>query len=517
MATLLPEGKQSFANSAGAPLVGGKIYTYNAGTSTPRPTYQDAAATVPNTNPVILDARGEALVFWSGAYKVVLKDAADVTVWTVDNVVDSARQAIDLTNTLRAELFASSGASLVGFLPLGAGAVPSTVQTELRRWAFAEQFGAVGNGIADDTAAINNGVAYLASIKGGDLLFKSKVYGIAGTVTVTSSAVGLVGDGAEAYITGDFGTTFKRIGTSNTPMVVYDRVDAPKFKGIAVDCSNVANVGVRAIGTKLGQFVGFTIKDFTAVGFYGLCGSVAGEWASGNLVQNFLITSTNNGVDGLLLDGDAASNNDWFNNTFQNGLIQVNKTTLESHAGNLGFCDSNSFHEVDFTIGTGTGTAKGVLFNAGTRTLFPQNNNFYGCSVHTAVVNEPGANRIGKNFMFLFPTKDGETIPAHPQLLGMTDDGQYFGQVFEVKRDGSRLRLSPYSADRSYDILANANDVTDAGLQIIRRVAGVDTVIFQIDQNGDSYVRITGVGLRQVLAGAADSAGAGFKTLRVAN
>lgn len=86
MAVLLPEGKQSYTNGTGAPLVGGKLYTYDAGTTTPRATYSDSAGVTPNANPTILDARGEATVFWNGSYKVVLKDSADVTIWTQDNV-----------------------------------------------------------------------------------------------------------------------------------------------------------------------------------------------------------------------------------------------------------------------------------------------------------------------------------------------------------------------------------------------------------------------------------------------
>ena len=95
MATLLPEGKQSFTDDAGNPLVGGKLYTYDAGTNTPRPTFVDATGTIPNTNPVILNARGEATVFWDGSYKAVLKDANDVTIWTVDNIRDINRMVVD--------------------------------------------------------------------------------------------------------------------------------------------------------------------------------------------------------------------------------------------------------------------------------------------------------------------------------------------------------------------------------------------------------------------------------------
>lgn len=68
-------------------LVGGKLYTYSAGTTTAKPTYADAALTSANSNPVILDARGEAIIYLAaGGYKFVLKDANDVTIWTVDNI-----------------------------------------------------------------------------------------------------------------------------------------------------------------------------------------------------------------------------------------------------------------------------------------------------------------------------------------------------------------------------------------------------------------------------------------------
>lgn len=123
MATLLPEGKQSFTDGAGMPLVGGKLYTYDAGTSTPRPTYSDAAGTIPNTNPVVLDARGEATVFWQGAYKAVLKDASGVTVWTVDHVLDGgAALALDLLDTAP-----GNGAVLVGSNDGAGGTLWTTV------------------------------------------------------------------------------------------------------------------------------------------------------------------------------------------------------------------------------------------------------------------------------------------------------------------------------------------------------------------------------------------------------
>ena len=91
MANLAPVFKQQFFDSNGDPLVGGKLYSYAAGTTTPKGTFKDRDAAVANTNPIILDARGECDVWIYGSYKFVLKDSNDVTQWTVDKVSGEAQ------------------------------------------------------------------------------------------------------------------------------------------------------------------------------------------------------------------------------------------------------------------------------------------------------------------------------------------------------------------------------------------------------------------------------------------
>jgi hypothetical protein len=83
-----PAPKLQFFDNNGAPLAGGKLYTYEAGTTTPTPTYGNKAGTTVNTNPIILDARGEAEVWLDTLVlvKYVLKDATDVEIYTVDNM-----------------------------------------------------------------------------------------------------------------------------------------------------------------------------------------------------------------------------------------------------------------------------------------------------------------------------------------------------------------------------------------------------------------------------------------------
>lgn len=87
MAVITPTAKTQFIGADGQPLVGGKLYTYAAGTTTPQPTYTDSTGATANPNPVILDSRGEANV-WLGesTYKFKLTDANDVEIWTVDYI-----------------------------------------------------------------------------------------------------------------------------------------------------------------------------------------------------------------------------------------------------------------------------------------------------------------------------------------------------------------------------------------------------------------------------------------------
>ena len=88
MASLSPLPKLQFFGTDGLPLVGGKLYTYAAGTTTPIATYTDHTQDNQNTNPVILDSNGQASVWLTDSitYKYTLTDADDVPLFTVDYV-----------------------------------------------------------------------------------------------------------------------------------------------------------------------------------------------------------------------------------------------------------------------------------------------------------------------------------------------------------------------------------------------------------------------------------------------
>lgn len=163
---------QRFYDNSGAVAVGGKLYTYLAGTTTPQATYTDSTGGTPNTNPIVLNARGEAVIWLtpSESYKFVLQDAAGNTIWTVDNIVgnDPNASLASLASTSSAVL----GAGLVGLgvgLSYAAGTVGGAVFTTV--W---------GDGVTDKSADLlaANALGYPIRIKG------TLVIGTPTTITV---------------------------------------------------------------------------------------------------------------------------------------------------------------------------------------------------------------------------------------------------------------------------------------------------------------------------------------------
>ena len=80
-----------FFDNSGNLLSYGQIYTYAAGTTTPRTTYTTSAGTIASANPIILDASGRVpggeIWLTNGlAYKFVVQDSVGSTIGTYDNI-----------------------------------------------------------------------------------------------------------------------------------------------------------------------------------------------------------------------------------------------------------------------------------------------------------------------------------------------------------------------------------------------------------------------------------------------
>jgi hypothetical protein len=81
MTPLLESPVQQFCDANGEPYAGGLLSTYVQGTTTPKATWSDPGGTSLNTNPIVLDSAGRALIYGDGLYRLVLQDAVGNLIW----------------------------------------------------------------------------------------------------------------------------------------------------------------------------------------------------------------------------------------------------------------------------------------------------------------------------------------------------------------------------------------------------------------------------------------------------
>jgi hypothetical protein len=120
---LSPVGNgQQFFDNNGVPLNGGLIYTYQAGSSTPLTTYTTNNGTVPNSNPIILDAAGrtpqEIWLQVGFSYKFILQTSAGVTLQTLDNLYPILQTSSATASPIPAGLITLWSGS-IGSIPSG--------------------------------------------------------------------------------------------------------------------------------------------------------------------------------------------------------------------------------------------------------------------------------------------------------------------------------------------------------------------------------------------------------------
>jgi parallel beta-helix repeat protein len=196
-------------NSSGTPYSGAKLYVYRAGTTTQAAAYTTSALSVAHANPIVANSAGQfAAVYLNPAsaynYKFVLTNSGGAQLWSEDNVPASTLTAAGIGAALYPRTSHEIGA---GVTPTDYTYPPGNVR----------RYGAVGNGVTDDTAAIN--AALQAASSGSDVYFPGGHYAVNGTVELQDK-VSLYGAGramSEIY----FGASgsFQLTGASNASRI----------------------------------------------------------------------------------------------------------------------------------------------------------------------------------------------------------------------------------------------------------------------------------------------------------
>jgi hypothetical protein len=183
-----------FLDIDGQPLDAGYIYLGVANQATeanPIQAYWDAALSVPATQPILtkagfpVNAGVPARVYVNSDYSIVVKNRNGFQVFSSPIATDRFNDAV-----------VNIDSSDVTFLQAGAGAVARTAQAKMRDVVSVKDFGAVGDGVTDDTAEIQAAVTYAINSNLKAVYIPSGVYVVSATINLGRMCLRGDGDGS---------------------------------------------------------------------------------------------------------------------------------------------------------------------------------------------------------------------------------------------------------------------------------------------------------------------------------
>ena len=189
-----------------------------------------------------------------------------------------------------------SGSNLVGYKPAGTGAVATTVQAKLRENVSVKDFGAVGNGIADDTAAIQAALNY--NTTGLSVYFPHGKYKITSTITIpTNKSLKIYGDGYNPQdLTPTYGSIIIWSGASNGTMFSSNTTDGLNLSGLIIKDLRIHGSDIASIGMIFGATgahpQGFYFENLEIAGFRNNSSDAALDLSGGNYSKYGVADST---------------------------------------------------------------------------------------------------------------------------------------------------------------------------------------------------------------------------------
>src|ERR1700722_1808854 len=326
------------------PCQGCQVFTYASNTTTPLTTYSDYTLSVPNTNPVLTNSAGYAVNgstivgIWPAlntCYKLVLKDANSVTIWTRNGLCDEASIVNARLTAFEAQLAATgfgNGANLVGFKQPASGASALTVQEKLQQTLNLFDFGAACNNAGDDSAAIAASLAALPGGGGSLIVPNGGNCRFASTQTLSSNQR-LVGNGNGSQLTWNsaagiaFDTVINSIGIEFRDL---------KMASSSGGTSTAIRLRMCGNGSLVHVYIGGTSGSGFGTGL-----QITGDQTAGHSSNNSVTTMiTNTTFENFLTTGllaDHAVDTLLTNITFRGAINNTTSTAMVLDTGVSGF------------------------------------------------------------------------------------------------------------------------------------------------------------------------------------
>lgn len=242
---LVPPYLQFFTADGTTPLSGGKVYTYAAGTTTPKATYTDSTGDTEAANPVTLDSAGRCTLWGSGSYKIKITDADGALIEETDNITTFTVNADTTSGFFQA--FSGNGSTTAFTLSEDLGtdenslmvfaeieAVTNGSFTTDTDWTKGAGW-TIAAGVATATGAISTAISQNSAIT----LIEGKTYSVKYTITRSAGSITLSLGGTAGTARSASGTYSETIIAGTTQVISF---------GTSGFTGTLDNVTIREIG-----------------------------------------------------------------------------------------------------------------------------------------------------------------------------------------------------------------------------------------------------------------------------
>lgn len=286
-----------------------------------------------------------------------------------------------------------------------------------------KDFGAVGDGVIDDTDAIQTAITYATTLPGKIIYFPAGTYIITSGLTVTGSVI-LKGEGSGypgwTGFSASKGTILKYTGSAGATMLIITLANSSVgVEDISFDGDNSAANGIQLIGVVYGKFSNIHIYNCTNVGLEITGGSTT--TASWNVFTNLSINAAPTSYAALWVRGGVTTGNACHNTFIGTAL----KFTGTAHGLVLGACDNNQFLNTYIWCPPTGVTGYGVYVDPTEVSNFPVNNSFTHLQASVRGWYQPATTTKPAAYVYGYMRDNGQPVPnlgVNGSLKGVFDN-----------------------------------------------------------------------------------------------